>query len=178
MGGIAKGLLDAPDGSGSLVARLARLAHAAGAEVVLVGAHPAYAGLGLEVVPDREAGTGPLGGLVALLARAAGREVGAREVVVLSCDLPFLGRALLERLLHEAPGALALAPRREGRWEPLAARYDAERVLPVASRRLRERALSLQGLLDELDATALALDDETDAMLVDWDSPEDVGRAR
>lgn len=171
MGGIAKGLLAAPDGTGSLVARSAAVARSLGLEVVLVGAHPAYAGLGLPVVADAEVGAGPLGGLVALLAHA-----GARPVIALACDLPFVERSLLERLASEVTEAAVLAPRRAERWEPLAARYDAARVLPIARAHLARRELSLQRLLDAAGADALSLDDAGERSLADWDSPEDVAR--
>lgn len=169
MGGAPKGLLPAPDGEGSLVTRLAGIARSCGLDVVLVGAHPAYAALGLETIPDAAPDVGPLGGLVALLAHA-----GARPGIALACDLPFVDGALLRRLVDEAPAAPALAPRRDGRWEPLAARYDAARVLPTARRRLAAGALGLQGLLDELGAEAMTVRDA--GLLDDWDRPEDVTR--
>lgn len=172
MGGVAKGLLAAPDGTGSLASRSIAIARALGLEVVLVGEHPAYAPLGLPMIADAEAGQGPLGGLVALLERA-----GARAVIALACDLPFVERSFLERLVTATSDAAALAPRRGGGpWEPLFARYDAVRALPVARARLSRRELSLQGLLDALGADALSLDAAHERMLTDWDTPEDVAR--
>lgn len=166
MGGIAKGLLPAPDGTGSLVARLAGLAGALGAEVVLVGQRSEYAALALPVLPDAAPDAGPLGGLVALLALA-----GERPAVALACDLPFLDAAYLTRLLA-APPAPVVAPRRD-RWEPLAARYDAAAVLPLARARLAAGELALQGLLDAAGAVPLAPSVGDDRRLVDWDTPDD-----
>jgi molybdopterin-guanine dinucleotide biosynthesis protein A len=171
MGGVAKGLLDAP-GGGSLVARSCALLRAAGVdEIVLVGAHEAYAHLGLTVLADDPPGIGPLGGLVALLRRAAGG-----RALALACDMPFVSLELLRRVLDAAPGAPALAPRLDGRWEPFCARYEAAVVLPVALRLVAAGERSLQRVLDQSGARSLELREGEAAQLGDWDTPGDVGR--
>jgi molybdopterin-guanine dinucleotide biosynthesis protein A len=80
---------------------------------------------------------------------------------------------VLERLLR-ADDRAVLAPRRDGRWEPLCARYDAPRVLPVAERRARAGLHALQGLLDEVGAADMRLAAEEEPDLRDWDTPGDV----
>jgi molybdopterin-guanine dinucleotide biosynthesis protein A len=207
MGGEAKGLLVAPGGL-SIVERWRRLLEDAGLHVVLVGKRPEYAGLGLPTLEDVQPDSGPLGGLVALLAAAAprtspprplslkgegeqdekpaasasralfsplplGRGVGG-EVLAVACDMPHVSPALLHRLLTESPDASILAPRIEGIWQPLFARYDAARVLPIARKRLAEGRLALQGVLDEAGATALSTSPNEEAELTDWDGPQDV----
>lgn len=171
MGGEAKGLLRSPGGGPPLVVRMASLARAARADVILVGEHPAYVGLGLSALADARRGAGPLGGLVALLEHA-----GRRPAVALSCDLPFVERSLLERLVTEEPEAAVLAPRPGGRWEPLVARYDPTRVRSLARARLERDERSLQALLDAAGARELSLRDGEARMLRDWDSPADVAR--
>lgn len=170
MGGVPKGLLPAPDGSGALVARLAAIGSSLDAEVVLVGEHAAYAELGLPVLPDAALDAGPLGGLVSLLAHA-----GERPVVALSCDLPYVDRGFVARLLA-APPAPAVAPRGARGWEPLAARYDPRSVLPLARAQLTDRRLALQTLLDAAGAVALAAELGDERALVDWDTPADRAR--
>ena len=160
--GSPKGLLRLRDGR-TLVERARAALEAAGAEVVLVGRRDAYEGVGLPVVVDAEPDAGPLAGLVALLERA-----GGRRAVALACDMPFVTAGDLRTLL-EAEGAI-VAPRRDGRWEPLCAVYAPE-VLPVARRRLGEGRRSLTGLLEEVGAVEAAIDPDH---LVDWDAPEDV----
>lgn len=170
MGGLAKGLLEAPSG-GPIVVRTRRLVESIGGECVLVGAHPAYAELGVGVVADDPGAEGPLAGLLALLALA-----GERVALALACDMPFLERPLLERLLHEEAGAPVVAPRRraadKGRevWEPLFARYDARAVLPVARALAQRGERSLQALLDAAHARPLPLGPEEEAQLEDWDT--------
>ncbi len=168
MGGLAKGLLRAGDGS-TIVERWRRLLDGRGVPAVLVGAGEAYAPLRMEVVHDEPAGIGPLGGLLALLRRA-----GADAALALACDMPFVSGAIIDRLLTTAPEASILAPRRAGLWEPLCARYDPRRVLPVAASRARSRDHSLQALLDEAGAVELALAPGEEHDLRDWDAPEDV----
>jgi molybdopterin-guanine dinucleotide biosynthesis protein A len=167
MGGQPKGLLRTPDGA-TLVERLQRVLVAAGAEVVLVGASDAYGALGLESVADEPRGVGPLGGLAGLLRRA-----GDRPTLAVACDLPYVSGALVDRLVRAAPASI-VAPRRDGRWEPLCARYEPATVLPVIERLLAARRHALQALLDAAHAVALPLSPEEALELRDWDVPGDI----
>lgn len=164
MGGRPKGLLPHPDG-GSLVEHLARVLDRVGAEVVLVGAHDAYAELPWPRLVDSPARVGPIGGLCSLLRRAEGG-----EAVAVACDMPRVDEEDLQRLLASRGERLAAAPVRDGRWEPLCAVYDA-RALAIAERRALEGALSLQGLLRELNAAQVRLPPDH---LEDWDAPGDI----
>lgn len=165
MGGIAKGLLPAPDSAESIVRRLARLASEAvpGAEVVLAGAREPYRTLGLRVIEDAPGLSGPMAGLVAAFGAAEG------EVLALACDLPRVTAALIARVATHAPGAAAVAPRIDGVWQPLFARYDAARALEVAA-----RARAPWHLLELLGARELPIDPAERELLGDWDRPEDV----
>jgi molybdenum cofactor guanylyltransferase len=169
MGGLPKGLLRTSAGE-TLVERLHGLLVSVGAEVVLVGASDAYGALGLESVADEPRGVGPVGGLGGLLRRAAGA-----PTLALACDLPYVSATLLARLVS-APPAPVVAPKRDGRWEPLCARYDPARVLPVIERLLAARRHALQAVLDEAGAVALPLSDGEAMELRDWDVPSDVPR--
>ncbi len=162
--GCPKGLLRT-DGGQTLVARWSALLAELGIEHVLVGVRSEYAALGLPAIPDAPPGIGPLGGLAALLTAA-----GERRALALACDMPFVTRADLEALLA-APSAPVVAPRRNGRWEPLCARYDAPRVLPLVERRIVATEHALQALLDEAGAEPVLL---ADTHLHDWDSPDDL----
>jgi molybdenum cofactor guanylyltransferase len=165
MGGVPKGLLPAPAG-GALIDRSCALLAELKIPTVLVGRHPAYAARAMERLEDDPPGIGPLGGLIALLRRA-----GDRRAIALACDMPFVTRDLLAALIG-APDAAACAPRRDGLWEPLCAVYDPAQVLPRAVARASSGARSLQGLLDDVGATALPIDDAR--ALRDWDTPADV----
>ena len=168
MGKLPKGLLEAP-GGGTLVDRWRAVLHEVGVRrVFLVGRHPAYCAVGLDPIDDEPSGVGPIGGLVALL-----RHARASPVLALACDMPFVSMGLVQRLVA-APEAAVVAPRRNGIWEPLCARYDAAQVLPCALRRIAAGRYSLQSLLAEVGAAPLSLEPGDAAQLRDWDAPEDM----
>lgn len=173
MGGVAKGLLPAPDSGEPLVLRLRRHAESLGLRCLLVGGATAYAGLGLPVIADEPPGIGPLGGLRALLAAA-----DPAPVLALACDLPYVSPALLRRLVEAAPADASgpcdvVAARRQDRWEPLCARYEAT-VLPTLIAALQAGERSFQGLLRRLRVRELILSAAEAAELTDWDSLDDV----
>jgi molybdopterin-guanine dinucleotide biosynthesis protein A len=168
MGGEPKGLLRAHGGA-TVVERSCSLLRAVGLPVVLVGDARAYEHLGLPVLADDPPGVGPLGGLVALLRRA-----NPEPAVALACDMPFVSRALVERLLAAPAEAPVIAPKRESRWEPLCARYDPVRVLPLALAQAASQHHSLQRLLDAVHAWALPLSEAERDHLRDWDEPGDI----
>jgi molybdopterin-guanine dinucleotide biosynthesis protein A len=168
MGKLPKGLLEAP-GGGTLVDRWRAVLHEVGVpRVFLVGRHPAYRAVDLETIDDEPSGVGPIGGLAALLRRA-----GSSPVLALACDMPFVSVGIVERLVA-APPSPVVAPRRNGVWEPLCARYDAQRVLPSARRRIAAGRYSLQSLLEEVGAAPLCLEPGDAAQLRDWDAPDDM----
>jgi molybdopterin-guanine dinucleotide biosynthesis protein A/hemerythrin-like domain-containing protein len=169
-GGRPKGLLEAPAG-GTIVEVLRGHLEALAIPWVLVGRRAEYAGVPAETLDDSPPGIGPLGGLLALLRRA-----GDGRAIAIACDMPFVSRELIARLAGAVTDAPAIAPRRNGRWEPMFARYDAQRSLAVAEARATGGRRSVQGLLDELGASELTLTSDEQRMLEDWDSPEDMER--
>ncbi len=170
LGGRPKGLLEAPSG-GTILDQLCGHFEALDIPWVLVGRRPEYAGVSAETLDDALPGIGPLGGVLALLRRA-----GDGDALAVGCDMPFVGRELVARLAVATADAPAIAARRQDRWEPMFARYDARRALAVAARRADAGRRSLQGLLDELGATELPLSDDERRQLDDWDTPEDMER--
>jgi molybdopterin-guanine dinucleotide biosynthesis protein A len=175
MGGVPKGLLAAPNTGEGLAARLVRLCRVAvpAAEIVLVGDATAYGALGLRALGDEPAGTGPLGGLTALL-REGRRLHGA--ALVLAADLPYVTTDLVARVVAHAPDAAAVAPRPGGFWQPLFARYAPEHCLPHAERLLTGSRWAAHGILDALGegARILPLGEAEARLLDDWDCPDDV----
>jgi|JI10StandDraft_1071094.scaffolds.fasta_scaffold147594_2 molybdopterin-guanine dinucleotide biosynthesis protein A len=169
-GGRPKGLLEAPSG-GTILDRFGGHFEALGIPWVLVGRRPEYAGVSAETLDDAPPGIGPLGGVLALLRRA-----GDGDALAVGCDMPFVSRELVARLVEVSTDAPAIAPRRQGRWEPMFARYDAGRALGVAARRADGGQSSLQGFLDELGAAELMLSEGEQRQLDDWDTPGDMER--
>jgi molybdopterin-guanine dinucleotide biosynthesis protein A len=169
MGGVDKALLPAPDGEETLIARLLRLAQQAGLDSVVVGGSAAHDA----PLADEPPGIGPIGGLCALLAHARGR-----PAIALACDLPYVSAELLARLAGAVSGAAVLVPRDapSGKWQPLFARYDSARVLPVVRAEIARGTRSLQALLGAVHVEELALTEAEHAQLRDWDEPADMQR--
>jgi molybdopterin-guanine dinucleotide biosynthesis protein A len=128
----------------------------------------------VDVVDDPREGLGPVQGLAAGLAAAAGR---ADVAFVCSTDLPFLHPAFVRRVLRAvAGGADVSLPVARGYPQPLAAAYRAT-LAPVAERLVAEGRLRPAFLFEEcavtrLDEAALrgdpilaALDPELDSVL-------------
>jgi molybdopterin-guanine dinucleotide biosynthesis protein A len=176
LGGVAKGLLRAPDSEQSLVERLLGEIRAAvpGAPVVLVGKADAYRSLQLEAVADDPPDIGPLGGLSALLAYAERR--GAGHLLALACDLPRLERSLIARLAVEAPNAAVALVRQTDTRNPLIARYAVAAARPAVTEALSQGRRSLQAVLDRLEPAVVALELSVDeaARLDDWDTPSSI----
>jgi molybdopterin-guanine dinucleotide biosynthesis protein A len=174
MGGYPKGLLPDPVTGQPLVLRLLGLAEGAGFPCVLIGKRAEYATLGRPMLADCPSGVGPLGGLSALL-QAIGERPGA---LALSCDLPHLSGELLRRLASPLLAAEpsdwdVLAPRRQGRWEPLCACYKGS-VLPVLEQALAAEERSFQQLYRRLRVAPLPLLAAEHRELDDWDEPGEV----
>ncbi|MGZ4755434.1 MAG: molybdenum cofactor guanylyltransferase [Acidimicrobiia bacterium] len=148
-----------------LVDRAARLLLAVCDPVVEVG--PGYSAL--VRVDEAPPGRGPLAALVAG-ADAAG---GSGPVFLLACDLPFVGEALLARLVTW-PGPGTVVPvDRDGVVQPVCARYSAA-ALERARNLLASGERSLRPLLRRPDVTRV--DDVGDRELEDVDTPEDAAR--
>lgn len=167
MGGAAKGLLRTASGE-TIVERWAALFDRLGIERVLVGGRPEYAALGWRQIDDDPEARGPLAGVLALLS-----EAGDRAAIAVACDMPFVSDALVSALLA-APAAPIVAPRDAHGWQPLFARYDAARVLPIARAQARAGRFALQALLDGAGAVELALQPAQRTELRDWDAASDI----
>ena len=176
MGGEPKGLLNT-ESEGveeSIVHRHLRHASALDLYPVFVGAAEPYAlqFTDIRVIADDPEGVGPLGGLSGVLKAA-----GDAQVLALACDMPYVTTTLLSRLITSASHAAVLATRSlEGRWDPLCARYDPARVLPVLQTALSQGVHSFQRLYGLLPVTELELAEAERAQLHDWDTPEDIVR--
>lgn len=167
MNGSPKGLLPGPGGA-PLALRASRLLDRMEVPSVLIGNRSLYTSLGLPIVDDTRPGEGPLAGLESALLEAQRR--GASGVLLLACDMPFFGEALLRRLIAYPP-ASAVVPVRGGRYEPLLARYEVA-VLGEVQRRLDRGERAMQPLLRALEAAPLVLSPEEEGELDDWDTPE------
>lgn len=172
MGGVVKGLLRTPSGV-TILDRLARVVKRAApdAELVLVGAHDGLEGNGWSRLPDDPDGQGPLAGLSALLRAAA---ADGRSAIALASDLPFITPSLFTRLVREAETAPIYAPKLDGIFQPLFARYTPDIVLPAVGEVLRSPRKSLLAVFDRVTPVEMPVDADEAHALRDWDEPTDL----
>ncbi|CAN5666660.1 hypothetical protein BH09MYX1_BH09MYX1_50640 [soil metagenome] len=161
MGGARKELLATASGE-TIAARWERLFAEVGVRTVIVG------GGANGALVDEGDDAGPIGGVAALLAHA-----GEGFAISIAGDMPFVTRPMIARLVRATPRTV-LAPRRDRRWEPFFAIWNARVVLPIVRAHIASGALALHALLDAAAAEAFALDDDEARNLFDWDAPADV----
>jgi len=116
-----------------LALRVAEEVRAAAGSATLVGSPEKYGSLGLAVIPDPVAETGPLAGLWAAL-----EHTSAEWNLVVACDMPQLRRDFLAYVLKTAEDSvdLILPLDRQGRPEPLCAVYS-RRCRPAIAEAVR-----------------------------------------
>lgn len=117
-----------PIAGSPLAAMVASVVQAAGGDPVVAigGNEPALTAIGLEVVPDRWPGEGPLGGLLSAL-----RWSPAARVAVVACDMPWLDVATIRELAATDPAASEVVMAFSDRLEPLCAIWDVEHCAPA-----------------------------------------------
>src|SRR5262249_4537081 len=136
----------------TLVDRAARTLKPLCGSVVISVANAVPATQGTQaLIPDREPGTGPLGGIA-----AAFEATGQADLLVLACDYPAVGTSFLRSLLFAAtaPGDLVMPVDADGRDHPLVALWRRS-AQPAVARALEERAFKVQALFPDLDVVRL-----------------------
>jgi molybdopterin-guanine dinucleotide biosynthesis protein A len=132
---------------------------------------------GVRVVDDEVPGAGALGGLYTALAAAT-----TDRVLVLACDMPFVGAALVTQLVERAAHAEVVVPRDASGRHPLCACYRRD-VAPRLRARLDAGARRVQDALDdlavdELGPADLAALDPDGLQLLNVNTPAVLARAR
>jgi molybdenum cofactor guanylyltransferase len=176
LGGVDKAAL-LLGGSRIIDRQLAILAGISDEVLIVANDASRYAALQLPVVPDLIPEAGALGGVYTALATAR-----HEHVLLLACDLPFVTRALLDRLIAEAGDDDAVVPRSSRGLEPLCALYRT-RCAPELRERLErgERQVSawVAGLrVREIDPAALEAYDPQGRLFANVNTPHDYARAR
>ena len=124
----------------TLLSRTVRLCYAVTGETPLVVGRVAP-GTNAVSLPDRDAGQGPVGGLLTALLHANGR-----SIVALPCDLPALSAESLLWLLAQPVGERGVVTRNAEQWEPLFAVYTVNAV-PLIEGNIAAGKRSLQALI-------------------------------
>jgi len=114
--------------------------------------------LGVPVRPDLEPGKGPLGGLLTALVWA--RERKQLGVFLLGCDMPFVTVQLIELLLSNMNGTVAVIPVGRAGPEPLCGFYHSS-CRQRARELLDSQDRSMHGLLRLIEVKEVALVNES-----------------
>jgi molybdenum cofactor guanylyltransferase len=115
-------------GAKPMLARMIELLETVTKNVKVIGPLEMYAQFGIEVVPDRWPGEGPLGGIVTALRDGAKGNPASEWNLILSCDMPFLTAEWLGYLAERAikSSAQAVYPQSAHGPEPLCACYRTD----------------------------------------------------
>jgi molybdopterin-guanine dinucleotide biosynthesis protein A len=170
-----------------LIARLCRaLQSATGAPVRIIGDAEKYSQLGVECVPDRWPGEGPLGGIItALMANIASRDPAHPNSwsLIVGCDMPFLTAEWLSHLAKRTTTSPAevIVPKSTYGLEPLCASWRAS-SLPVLThvfeggvRRVTDAMQNIS--MEVLDATDWKRFDNNDRLFWNMNRPADYEEA-
>jgi molybdenum cofactor guanylyltransferase len=118
-----------------MLSRMTELLQAVTKEVKLVAPPNKYAKLGIEILPDRWPGEGPLGGIIAALENTAASDPARQWNLILSCDMPFLTKDWLAFLAERVGKSRAqvVFPHSASGPEPLCACWRSEAAATLRS---------------------------------------------
>ena len=162
-----------------MVVRTARLVEPLVTSVIVVAPSERYASLGLEMIPDRWPGEGPLGGIVTALGASS-----ADWNLILACDLPFLTAEWIAWIVSRAQhsSARAVVPESGRGIEPLAAMYRTD-CGPLLTATFERGVRSVSEALRELVVDRVTMDqwsalDSADTLLQNINTPLDFAEAQ
>jgi molybdopterin-guanine dinucleotide biosynthesis protein A len=162
----------------SFTEKIAAALGAISASVRLVGGQEARGGA-WEVVPDRHAEWGALGGLHAALAASR-----AEWAAIVACDLPFVSGQLFERLALLRENFAAVVPvQADGRLQPLCALYRTAPCLLRVEELIAGGEHRPRALVERVDArrvfpAELADLEAADLFFINVNTPEDYAHAK
>lgn len=143
-----------------------------------------YEGLGVNVVPDRWPGAGPLGGIVTALLHTAETDPACPWNLIVGCDLPFLTVEWLAFLADCAQRSAAhvLLPLSSEGPEPLCACYrtsaaPALQAALAAGERKIQRAMATLAV-ETLDESRWKRFDSAGRLFLNMNTPADLQRIR
>jgi molybdopterin-guanine dinucleotide biosynthesis protein A len=143
-----------------------------------------YEGLGVNVVPDRWPGAGPLGGIVTALLHTAETAPDCPWNLIVGCDLPFLTvewLAFLADCARRSPAQVLLPLSPEGA-EPLCACYRTsaapalQAALATGERKIMKALATLR--VETLDEARWKRFDSAGRLFLNMNTPADLQRIR
>lgn len=139
-----------------LISRVAEAMNPLASSVTVVAAGAGlYQDLGLNTIPDRRPGAGPMGGLEAALADRVDR-FGEGWLLLSACDLAEPDAAMAGPLLNQIGRGVQVVAYRGERWEPLFALYHSS-ARDLVSRHLENEQLAMWRMVEEAEHVAVPL---------------------
>jgi molybdenum cofactor guanylyltransferase len=158
-----------------MIHRIAETMHTIFEEVYIVSDHfDRYRVLNLPGLSDLHADCGPLGGIHTALSSLHGE-----EIFVVSCDMPFVSKELIEYLVGYPVRAPARVVQAQQRVHPLCGVYG-KACLESASTCIVDRRLKMTDFLEEVGAEYVPVGNHLpwyhDALLLNINTPDDLAR--
>jgi molybdopterin-guanine dinucleotide biosynthesis protein A len=141
-------------------------------EVIIIANTKQYENLGVQVYSDLVADAGPVGGIYTAM-----QIVQTPYLLVLSCDIPLLKRAVLEHLIQESIPCDVNILTTEERWQPLTAIYNSI-TSPVFKKALDTKSLKLRSLLLLMHLNTIACPEDLISCLDNINTPNDLKKIR
>ncbi len=101
-----------------------------------------YAQFGLPLLADEIPNCGPLGGIYTALKTGSDR-----FIFILGCDLPYLSRGSVQKLIENISGYDCIVPKIGDKIEPLCAIYSRS-LLPEIEKRIKLGKLAIYSLIE------------------------------
>jgi len=125
--------------------------------VIISSSSNKYQRFGYQTVPDEFPGIGPLGGIYSAL-----RHCKTEKTLVLSCDLPFVPKELLEFILNNSEGYQVAVPWEGNRhYEPLCGFYSLSIVGQMGAF-IKKGNYKLPDLFEEVNVNRLDINNKLD----------------
>jgi molybdopterin-guanine dinucleotide biosynthesis protein A len=137
-----------------MIAYLIETLRNTGLKTIIISNNSDYGQFGLPVLPDIIKDQGPLGGLYTAM-----HHTRAACVMLLSCDMPFIGEEALKKLLETIQPDRIVATQMKGRLNPMPAIYPSRLEEQVKSLILAQK-LKMSRWLTEQNPVVVALDNK------------------
>jgi molybdenum cofactor guanylyltransferase len=175
LGGAVKALL--PLGRARIIdLQIAAVAPAVDRVFIVANDPNLFVGLGLEIVPDRATG-GAIGGLYTAIDAS-----GEDSTLVLACDLPFVTRAFVARLLDERARHDVVLPRTREGYHPLCACWNRSTLGTIGAQIAADRRRIVDVLpalrVCEIGPDEVMRFDPEGMLLFNVNTPHDYARAQ
>ncbi len=122
-------------------------------EIIISSNDDRYINLGYKVIPDKVKNIGPIGGIYTALL-----ESNSDDNIIISCDMPFAGKELLQYILKQKHNSL-IASAFEGEYvEPLCSYYHKS-IIPLVEEMIAKKRFKLTKLLEKANYKKIVIDE-------------------